>query len=192
MAIRHSKGLMNSAWSLYKKCKNFPVCFSTTTVCPMLQLVFPKLGPGYHPTWPTMSSPSSSQGSKGLCKELPLRIDLSNHLEANPNSELPQWKESAGSESDLVLFSVSMQKYQADRLISPDYTINLHSLAKELRGVPSEQSPRWSPAELWSRFGQNASLLLQKKSSLLCFHMQRVDAMCSSTSLIILSNWIYK
>jgi hypothetical protein len=89
------------------------------------------------------------------------------------------------------LFS-SLFQCKSIKLISPDYTINLHSLAKELRGVPSEQRPRWSPAELWSRFGQNSSLLLQKKSSLLCFHMQRVDAMCSSTSLIILSNWIYK
>jgi hypothetical protein len=83
-------------------------CLSNASAC-LSEVRF-----GYHPTWPTMSSPSSSQGSKGLCKELPLRIDLSNHLEANPNSELPQWKESAGSESDLVLFSVSMQKYQAD------------------------------------------------------------------------------
>ena len=35
--------------------------------------------------------PSSSQGSKALGKELPLRIDLTTHLEVSPNSELPRW-----------------------------------------------------------------------------------------------------
>ena len=189
MAIRHSKGLMNSAWSLCKKCKNFPVCFSITTVCPMLQLVFPKLGLviiRHGPQCLRLQVVKAPKGSAknchfvSICPIIWKRTQILNYLSGkNPQDQ------------SLILFS-SLFQCKSIKLISPDYTINLHSLAKELRGVPSEQRPRWSPAELWSRIGQNSSLLLQKKSSLLCFHMQRVDAMCSSTSLIILSNWIYK
>ena len=119
----------------------------------MLQLVFPKLGLviiRHGPQCLRLQVVKAPKGSAknchfvSICPIIWKRTQILNYLSGkNPQDQ------------SLILFS-SLFQCKSIKLISPDYTINLHSLAKELRGGAKRAASTLVTCrimkQIWSKF----------------------------------------